>query len=60
MNSTCRELATLECSVDMNMQLLKEGHDEEKSSSKENCTSETIEEIEKLCQNLENKEGYVM
>ena len=42
------------------MQRLREDHDEARNSAKENGTTETIEELDKLRQTLEDKIGDVM
>ena len=42
------------------MQLLGEEHDEALNAAKDNSTTETIEELEKLRQTLEDNKGYVM
>ena len=47
-------------SASLNIQLLIEDHDEAINSDKDNCTTENIEKLEKLRQNLEDKKGYVM
>ena len=53
--STRGKLATLKSSDGLNMQLLREEHDESINAAKDICTTETIENLEKLCQNLEDK-----
>ena len=42
------------------MYQLREEHDEELNPAKDNGTTETIEELEKLCQLMEDKKGEVM
>ena len=60
MQFTCGKLATLKRPAGLNMQLLREEHDEALNSSKDNGTTETIEELENLRQTLEYNKGYVM
>ena len=54
------KLATLKISACLNMQWLKEEHDKELNSAKENGTTETIKELDRLCQILEDKKDDVM
>ena len=42
------------------MQLLREDHNEAINAAKDNCTTETIEKLEKLRQTLEDKKCYAM
>ena len=42
------------------MQWLREEHDKELNAAKDNGTTETIEEPDKLCQILEDKKGDIM
>ena len=52
-------LATLKISAHLNIQWLREDHDKELNSAKDKGTTETIEELDKLCQMTEDKEGDV-
>ena len=49
------KLATLKISVHLNIQLLKGKHDKDLNAAKDNGTTETIEELDKLYQILEDK-----
>ena len=60
MGRTIVKLATLKISVGLNMQLMIEEHDEALNAAKNNSTTETIEELEKLRQTLEDNKGYFM
>ena len=53
-------LATLKISAHLNIQWLREDHDKELNSAKDKGTTETIEELDKLCQIMEDKKGDVM
>ena len=52
--------ATLKSSVCLNKQVLREEHDEAMNTTKDNGTTYTIVEIEKLHQNVDDKIGDVM
>ena len=54
------KLATLKISACLNFQLLREDHDKQLNAAKYNGTIETIEELDKLCQIMEDKKGDVM
>ena len=54
------KLAILKISVRFNIQWLREEHDKELNAAKENGTTETIEELDKLCNIMEDKKGDVM
>ena len=53
------KVATLKSSTHLNMQQLREEHDEALNASKDNGTAETIEELDKLCQTLEEKMHFL-
>ena len=55
-----RKSATFKSSDGLNMQLLIEDHNEAINAAKDNCTTETIEKLEMLCQTLEDKKCYAM
>ena len=48
-------LSTLKSSTHLSMQRLREEHDKVMNYAKDNGTAETIEEIDKLSQNIEDK-----
>ena len=54
------KLATLNISVRFNIQWMGEEHYIKLNAAKENVTTETIEELDKLCQIMEDKKGDVM
>ena len=54
------KLATLKSFILLNMQLLREEHDEALNAAKDHGTTETIEFRDKLRQTLEDKIGDVM
>ena len=58
-DKTILKLATLKISTNLNMQRLREEHDEALNFSKDNGTTETIEELDKLCQTIENKMWFL-
>ena len=60
MVKTILKIATLNRTVRMNMQRLREEYDEVLNATKENETKENIEEHDKFRQILEDKKGYVM
>ena len=60
MDKKILKITTLEIYACMNMQNLREEHDEVRNANKDNRTIETIEELEKLHQNLEDKKVNVM
>ena len=55
MDKTILKLATLKSSACLNIQRLREEHKEALNSAKNNGTTETIEELDKLCQTIEEK-----
>ena len=55
MNKKILKLETLKSSSRLNIQKLREEHNEALNAVKGNGTTETIEELDKLCQNLEEK-----
>ena len=55
MDKKTTKLSTLKSSTRLNMQQLREEHYEAPNASKHNVTKGTIEEIDKLRQNLEAK-----
>ena len=57
---TIVKLATLKTSAGLNTSVLREEHDEAINTSKDNCTTETIEKLEKWHQTLKDNKGYVM
>ena len=54
------KLATLKILAHLNIQWLREDHNKELNAAKYNGTTETIEELYKLCQIMEDKKGDVM
>ena len=54
------KLSALKSSSYLNMQWMREEHDEMLNYSNDNNTTETIEELDKLHQISEDKEGDVM
>ena len=50
------KLATLNISVRLNIQRLREKHDKELNAAKDNGTKENIEELDKLYQIMEDKQ----
>ena len=60
MDKKILKITTLEIYACLNMQQPREEHDEVRNATKDNRTIETIEELEKLRQNLEDKRGNVM
>ena len=55
MGKTTLKLAALDNFTRLNMQKLIEEQNDELNASNENVTTETIEELDKLCQILEDK-----
>ena len=55
MGKTILKLATLKSSNPLHMQQMREGYDKALNYAKENGTTETIEELEKLHQIMEEK-----
>ena len=53
------KLATLNISVRLNIQRPREEHDKELNCARYNGTTEIIEELDKLCQILENKKVMI-
>ena len=51
----CLQIATMKSSTRLNMQELREEHYEALNASKHNGTKGTIEELDKLRQNIEDK-----
>ena len=60
MDKQILKIETLKSSVHLGIQWLIEEHDEVLNSAKDNGTTETIEEIEKFCQILEDQKGDAM
>ena len=54
------KLETLKISFCLNVQRLQEEHYESMNASKKNCTTETIEELDKLHKIMEDKKYYIM
>ena len=54
------KLATLNSSARLNMQRLREEHEKAPNAARDNGTTETIKEIDKLRQIMEDKKGDVM
>ena len=55
MDKTILKISTLKSSAHLNMKLLKGEHYEALNATKKNGTTKTIEENDKLIQNLEEK-----
>ena len=53
-------LATLKISAHFNIQWMRADHDKELNAAKENGTWETIEYLDWLCHNMEDKKGDVI
>ena len=53
MGKIIQKLATLKISARLNMQWLREEHDKDLHTAKDNGTTENIEELDKLCQIME-------
>ena len=60
MDKTILKLANLKSSARFNMQKLREEHNKVLNVSKDNGTTETMEELDKLHQIMEDKKGDVM
>ena len=60
MDKTILKLANLKRSARFNMQKLREEHNKVLNVSKDNGTTETMEELDKLHQIMEDKKGDVM
>ena len=55
MDKKLLKISTLKISTRLNMQKLREEYNEALNSAKENGTTETIEELDKLSQTIEDK-----
>ena len=60
MDKTILKLATLKSSARLNMQRLREEHNEALNAAKDNGATETIEELDKLRQVLEDRKCDAM
>ena len=54
------KISTLKISVRLNIHWLREEHDKDLNAAKENGTTETIEELDKLCHILEDKKVMLL